>query len=53
MLMRHRRLGLPLTRTITGIGLRQADFMVSARTALTRMYGLMSRIFIEAAKAVN
>jgi hypothetical protein len=39
-------------RTRTGIGLRQPGLMVLARASLTRMYGLLLRIFITAVNTV-
>jgi hypothetical protein len=51
MLVRHEWSGLPLTRTRTGMGLRQPDLMVLARAALTRTYGFEFRIFIVAANS--
>src|SRR6202040_4207292 len=50
MLMRHASAGLPLIRTNTGSGLRQPGLMALALRALTRMKGLIPRIFMVAVK---
>jgi hypothetical protein len=52
MLMRHGRAGLPLMRTRVGSGLRQPGLMASAREALTRIKGLLSRILMTALKFI-
>src|SRR5207245_5497359 len=50
MWMRHASAGLPLIRTNTGSGLRQRGLMALALRALTRMKGLIPRIFMVAVK---
>jgi len=53
MLIGHAPDGLPLIRTRTGSGFRQACLMEVALEALTRIKGLTPRIFMTALKRIG